>query len=189
MKNFNNIDFDFIHELEGFSLKGYVPDPKISQSGVTIASGFDIGQCSKQEIINGFTSDLAAKLLPYIGKTKQTALDYLEDNPLTISQDDALEIDIYTKSSAISRLRKVWQHADTNTAFDKLSPPCATVIASVAFQYGNLAKRTPNFWRQVTKGQWQQALKNLRSFGDKYTTRRNKEADLLESWITQHGHS
>jgi hypothetical protein len=103
--NFNNIDFDFIHELEGFSLKSYVPDPKISQSGVTIASGFDIGQCSKQEIINGFTSDLAAKLLPYIGKTKQAALNYLEDNPLSISQEDAMKIDIYTKASAISRLR------------------------------------------------------------------------------------
>jgi GH24 family phage-related lysozyme (muramidase) len=53
------------------------------------------------------------------------------------------------------------------------------VVASVAFQYGDLSRRTPNFWRQVTSGDWDAALNNLRHFGDKYPTRRNKEADLL----------
>ena len=38
------IDFDFIKDREGFETKGYVPDPEGSQSGVTIASGFDLGQ-------------------------------------------------------------------------------------------------------------------------------------------------
>ena len=39
----SNIDWDFILEQEGFRLKGYVPDAKNSKSGVTIASGFDLG--------------------------------------------------------------------------------------------------------------------------------------------------
>jgi type VI secretion system secreted protein VgrG len=38
------IDFSFIGQLEGNKTEGYVPDPENSNSGVTIASGFDIGQ-------------------------------------------------------------------------------------------------------------------------------------------------
>ena len=39
----SNIDFDFILEQEGFETEGYVPDAENSKSGVTIASGFDLG--------------------------------------------------------------------------------------------------------------------------------------------------
>ncbi len=52
-----------------------------------------------------------------------------------------------------------------------------TVIASVAFQYGDLESRTPNFWKQVISGDWEAAEANLRNFGDNYGTRRVKEAD------------
>ena len=64
--------------------------------------------------------------------------------------------------------------------FHDLSDECQTVVASVAFQYGRLEVATPNFWRQVTTGYWLAALENLRDFGDRYPTRRNKEADLLQ---------
>jgi len=55
------------------------------------------------------------------------------------------------------------------------------VITSVAFQYGNLATETPNFWRQVTSGDWDGAVGNLRNFGDAYGSRRNREADYFET--------
>jgi hypothetical protein len=50
----------------------------------------------------------------------------------------------------------------------------------VAFQYGDLAKKTPNFWKQVTSGDWGAAKRNLLDFQDKYPTRRKKEAALLD---------
>jgi hypothetical protein len=53
----------------------------------------------------------------------------------------------------------------------------------VAFQYGDLARRTPNFWRQVTEKKWADVIANLRNFGDHYATRRNVEADLLQDWL------
>ena len=37
------IDRDFIREMEGSSLTGYVPLVKTTNSGVTIAHGFDLG--------------------------------------------------------------------------------------------------------------------------------------------------
>lgn len=178
-----NIDFDFIHQLEGFSYQGYVPAPETSKSGVTIAAGFDIGQCSAQEITSNFTQELADKLLPYVGKIKQEACAVLEQIPLTISEDDANQITNFTTGSAVSRLSAEWNNSGSSQSFDLLPTQCATVIASVAFQYGSLSRRTPNFWVQVTEGRWHDALANLRNFGDRYPTRRNKEADLLESWL------
>ena len=102
--------------------------------------------------------------------------------PLTITKDEAHEINAFIQAVALKKLAKNWKKA-TSTRFDSLSPEQQTVVASVAFQYGTLRTETPNFWRQVTTGDWFGALNNLRDFGDRYDTRRNKEADLLESYL------
>ena len=58
------------------------------------------------------------------------------------------------------------------------------MIASVSFQYGvNLNTRTPNFWKAVSSQNWMLAIHELRNFGDAYSTRRKKEAKLLEKII------
>ena len=50
-------------------------------------------------------------------------------------------------------LKTKWEKA-TNTSFDDLPREKATVLASVAFQYGDLESQTPNFWKQTTNNQW-----------------------------------
>lgn len=70
-----NVDWGFIRNLEGFSNKGYVPTDKmgkaIGQSGVTIGTGFDLGQHSEQDLVNiGVPNDLIQVLHPYLGKRK-----------------------------------------------------------------------------------------------------------------------
>ena len=178
-----NIDFNFIADLEGVSCQGYVPDTKNSRSGVTIASGFDIGQRSESEIKRAFSGDLCEKLLPYANKTKQAAIDALMAYPLSISQEEVQCINVYSYQDASQKLYLIWQQASPIQSFELLSGQCQTVIASVAFQYGDLSRRTPTFWRQVIQGQWQDAYENLRDFSDKYPSRRNKEADLLLIWL------
>lgn len=178
-----NIDFNFIAELEGFETVGYVPDPDGSNSGVTIASGFDLGQRSKHELLTMLPKYLAEKLIPYLGKTKYLAVDYLKAHPLSITTEEAILINEVAHSQSVNQLVKSWEQSQACCKFSELSECKATVVASVAFQYGDLRRRTPNFWRQVTSGDWFGALRNLRHFGDKYPTRRNKEADLLEKDI------
>jgi GH24 family phage-related lysozyme (muramidase) len=178
------IDFKFISKLEGSSCTGYVPDPKNSQSGVTIASGFDIGQRSESELKQAFTGDLCLKLLPYSNKNKQDACDTLARQPLIISQEEADNINFYSHKNAQKKLIQEWQAANSYTDFELLCSECQTVVASVAFQYGSLAIKTPNFWHQVTSGDWQAAYQNLRNFGDKYPSRRNTEADLLATKLS-----
>ena len=82
----------------------------------------------------------------------------------------------FAKTKAIEDLSRKWK-AETGQEFSELPKHKATVIASVAFQYGDLKSETPNFWRQVTNDDWDAAEKNLRDFKDRYGSRRNREAD------------
>lgn len=178
------INFEFIQELEGNSCTGYVPDIENSNSGVTIGCGFDLGARSKDEIRSAFETSLADKLLPYATLKKHDAQQALDIQPLTLDEEDVAEINKFGKQQAIDRLVEQWNsEPGIEVEFYALPESCQTVVASVAFQYGTLKTRTPNFWRQVTSGDWHSALGNLRGFGDRYPSRRNKEADLLESWL------
>jgi len=179
------IDFEFIKELEGSSLAGYVPEPTGSISGVTIASGFDIGQRNSAEIFSLFSDELAQKLSPYSGMIGEKAQHFLDLHPLAINQTEYSEINDQCHMQAELRLLALWKKSLATIAFSDLASNCQTVIASVAFQYGDLSKKTPRFWQQVTQQEWQAAIDNLRDFGDKYSTRRNKEADLLEQWFSR----
>ncbi|MCG7545390.1 pesticin C-terminus-like muramidase [Pseudoalteromonas sp. MM17-2] len=178
------VDFDFIEELEGNSLKGYVPDAENSKSGVTIGCGFDLGQRSEANIKKHFPVSLAEKLIPYCGLKGEKALKALSKEPLEVSEVQVRHINQYAKYHALRKLQSEWLEA-TGSSFAILCPKKQTVIASVAFQYGTLATRTPNFWRQITTGDWEGALMNLLNFGDRYSTRRHKEADLLASAIKE----
>jgi len=174
------IDFNFIQDLEGYELVGYVPTS--GNSGVTIASGFDIGQRSIDELEKAFDEDLVSKLEPYVGLKRADAEIELDRTPLIITNSEALVINEYAHNQVRERLLDDWCGS---MQFDSLSDECQTVVASVAFQYGSLATKCPNFWRQVTNGDWFEAYKNLCDFGDAYGTRRRKEAALLGSWINK----
>lgn len=178
----SNIDFDFIKELEGFKLKGYVPKDKktkkiLGKSGVTIASGFDIGQRNEQDLV-GLPEDIQIALKPYLGLKKEAADKKLEEKPLTLTNDQAQIVNEFAKKTTMNKLKKQWKETTGNN-FELLPKNKATPIASVAFQYGNLETKTPNFWKQVTTNSWDDAKKNLADFGDAYKTRRKKELDYL----------
>lgn len=174
----HSIDMAFIARLEGGPVtRGYVPDPEHSRSGVTIGTGFDLGQ---QNNLNMLPKDLCDRLAPYLGLIGMKAVARLQTLPLNISIDDARRIDEAYKAPFIERLSSDYGKA-AGCAFDALPAAMQTVIASVAFQYGNLASRTPKFWAQVVAADWKAAESNLRHFGDRYSTRRCQEADLLAS--------
>lgn len=179
------VDFAFIHRLEGAQVTvAYVPDPEGSDSGVTIASGFDLGQRRLDDLRSlGLSDALCTRCEPYLGLKKHDAVSKLELEPLTLTDDEALAIDKAVRRQHLDQLIRGF-NAASDVSFEDLPPACQTVVASVSFQYGAaLGSRTPNFWRQVTSGDWEGALGNLRNFGDRYRTRRNKEADLLATVV------
>lgn len=182
----NKIDYKFISDLEGGSkIKGYVPASAVSKSGVTIATGFDLGQRNISDLTSlGLAETLKKKFKPYLGKTKEDAKAELKKTPLTITAIEASSIDKAVKKKHVSSLILKYNSSSENTdkkKFSELPKEAQTVIASVSFQYGvNLNARAPKFWKAVTKQNWTEAITILKKFGDNYPTRRGKEAKLLE---------
>ena len=180
----DKIDFKFIGELEGGSkVEGYVPAASVSKSGVTIATGFDLGQRGESDLKSlKLSSDLIDKLKPYLGVKSKEAQALLKKTPLTISRKQATEIDKAVKSSHVKKLVDKYNKASVNKKkFSELPAQAQTVIASVSFQYGtNLSSRAPKFWKAVTSQDWPETTKILKKFGDTYPTRRKKEAALME---------
>jgi len=177
----NNIDWKFIEEREGNKLTGYVPNAKNSKSGVTIASGFDLGARSLSDL-SGLPEDVVTLLKPFLGFKGSEAQEMAKN--LKVSQKQAKTINEFAHKQAAENLASKWK-AKTGQDFSELPKNKATVIASVAFQYGDLETKTPNFWRQVTEDDWGAAVKNLRDFGDDYDTRRKIEADFVESGMSK----
>lgn len=108
-----NIDYKFLSDLEGgCNTKGYVPAPEVSKSGVTIATGFDLGQRNEAELralrINPL---LMNKLKPYLGAKGKSAEAILKKSPLMISLIQAKEIDKAVKSSHINQLKLKYNSA------------------------------------------------------------------------------
>lgn len=191
-----NIDWGFIGQLEGAGLTtGYVPTDRdgsvIGQSGVTIATGFDIGQHSAAEIAALFGEDTAITrlLAPYAGLTRAAAVSALRNAPLEVTRAQADAIDRAVKESKASQLAGRYDRAVAAAndrallRFRALPRRAQTVIASVLFQYGNLATRTPTFWGRVVAQDWPGSVAELRAFGDRYGRRRRLEADYLEPLI------
>ena len=177
-------DFSFIQELEGTKSIGYVPTEKgevLGKSGVTIASGFDLGQ-RKNADLAGLPPELIAKMQPYLGVKGKDALN-LDYKNLNLTDEEVLTVNKFAKNEALSKLNKSFE-ATTGESFYGLPEAAQTVIASVAFQHGDLKSKTPNFWKQITNGDWNGAIANLEDWDgtgkdSTYQTRRKKEANLL----------
>ncbi|CAM3146656.1 type VI secretion system tip protein TssI/VgrG [Vibrio fluvialis] len=175
------INFEFIKELEGVKKDGYVPDVKNSSSGVTIASGFDLGARSKSDLLAlGLPQTLVDKLTPYLGYKKDEAVEFLAKNPLSVNEQELELLISKVKESETRRIVDLYNRTSKTTKFECLPWQAQTVIASVSYQYGYLPSETENFWKQAIEQDWSAMFNNLMKFGDKYPTRREKEAGLIK---------
>lgn len=185
--------FDFLRDVEGFKASGYVPQDRrgnpIENSGVTIATGLDLGQQDEDSLRRmGLSDELISIFRPYLGLKRSEAQRFLLDNPLRLTAEQATFVEESLMSHDFERMSDLWnstQREEDGIRWDQLDPEKQTVMLSVFRQYGNLPRRTPKFWRSATQGRWNDTVSELRNFGDEYTTRRNKEADLLEAALSR----
>lgn len=191
------INFDFIKQNEGKAIsKGYIPTNKdgsiLGQSGVTIASGFDLGQ-QDMTSISGLPKELQDKLIPYLGAKKDKAVSKLkETGGLQLTDDEVSQIDMMAKEQYSNRIKESYNKL-TGKNFDELPSNLQTVIADVQFQYGTNYGRTPKFAGIIQEiadnpsdiNAYMKLENELRNFGDDYKTRRGKEADLIKDQISK----
>lgn len=177
------IDWSFIGDREARTLVGYVPDPAKSRSGVTIATGVDIGNMPPS-MFAVLGSDLQPILKRYVGLIREDAVDALALNPLTITPAQADKLDAVAHQSTVSYITASYNRY-SRIPFASIPDRAQTVITSVAYQYGNLPIRCPKFWACVTRQDWAGAVGVLKAFGDAYQTRHDLEAAYLEPVINQ----
>jgi GH24 family phage-related lysozyme (muramidase) len=114
--------------------------------------------------------------------------------PFTITENERETINKFATKKTLEELTSAWSKTTKNNknatikSFDKLPKEVATVIFSVAWQHGVDTTTGYNFWKQVTTGDWDGAIKNLRDWDStgkpsQTQSRRDQEADILEKWL------
>ena len=158
-----------------------MPDPTTSHSGVTIATGVDLGQFQESHL-DPLLGALRAKLDPYIGLKQQDAVTALAKAPLTVTQAEADALDDIFHNVVMGPVEARY-YMSTAKQFSSLPDAVQTVVASVAYQYGPLWVHTPKFWATVVHSSWYGMASVLDNFGDDYKTRREAEAAYLRKWL------
>lgn len=175
------VDWSFIRAQEGFTTKGYVPtrDGRVlGHSGVTIGSGFDLGQHDEVYLVRiEIPSRLIDRLRPYLGRTGEAARDYELAHPLSLSFDDVVLLNDRVKADKAEAVRREYD-SKSRVALHTIPAAAQTVIVSVLFQYGS-PRPVPKFWARAASQDWHGVIAELRNFGDDYPSRRNREADYL----------
>ncbi len=189
------VDFAFIASLEGDQwLRGYVPmkdDKVLGKSGMTVASGFDLGQWTESELQQfGFPAALMNKIKPFASPHRfkgmhkaQVAAAVAKLGPVPeLTKDEADLCDGAVFGRILGDAIRAWNSAKDPAVpvFSKLPAGWQTVWLSRVYQEGPSPKSTDAiaFRNAATAGNWQQAVAKLRAYTD-YKKRANAEADLL----------
>ena len=167
------------------------PNKKVlGQSGITFATGFDVGQHSEKEIKSyGFPKALEEKLLPFAGIKKERAKELLplaRDTILT--KEEANRVDLVIKGGHLKAAIKSWNanRLENTPLFKDLSSAQQTILLSRTFHQGPDMPNTPiakNFYESAINNNWiksEKYLKNYKVTDAYYINRVNKEANFLQ---------
>ena len=141
------IDWRFIQALEGLRTRGYVPDHGSSQSGVTIGSGVDLGHWSVDQLRRRRVPEpIIRRIRPYLGLRGDDAIEVAGE--LELSPEDADTLSRIIQGDIVDALRQRYGRSQEpgTLRWDYLPSAAATVITSVAFQYGPPAPRNQAIW-------------------------------------------
>jgi len=182
------IDFVSLAAMEGGQrLQAYVPPA--GRSGVTVATGVDLGQISQDELKGrrGLAADLTKRLQPYVGKIRgrDAPEELLRHQPLRISSAEADQIDEAWQRPLLRATISEWDRRGPSLVFRSLSPAQQTVLFSRTYHQGPGMPDTAiaeEFYRAAQKGKWADAEQHLRDYRTHqgwYRSRVSREADLL----------
>jgi GH24 family phage-related lysozyme (muramidase) len=195
----DDIDQEFILGQEGFETDGYVPvegkgsnytaisgSGKIAgNSGVTIASGLDLGQRDNLDDLN-LPEDIKEKLIPYLGLKKEDAVNKLREMPLTLTEEEALLVKEATESSYYNLAESKFNKNKYGKEFTDLPPSVQTALYSLVYNTGTIGPNTLD--KASNDNDYSDLLEELRNYykeGSEADTgfqgqRRRLEADYIE---------
>lgn len=190
-RSVNIVDHDIFSSngFEGFNPTSHFPsnpgERYFNSTGVTFGSGVDLGQRSKQDLLNdGVPQSIADKLDGYYMLRGQDAYDKVRAAPLTLSDNEAhllsnIYIDKFSK-----QIEGIFNDANIGMRFSDLPVRTRTALVSLGYQHGYyLPKTTPNVWNKVTSKDWSGLVNELNNFGGGSPDRRKREGALIQQDI------
>lgn len=157
----------------------------LGQSGVSIATGVDLGQQTERGFA-GLPAALLAKLRPYFGLKNQEAKTALIKTPLVLSAEEVKQIDERIHKRYIDETAVMFGRE----AFAAASKQVQAVAVSLHYQFGTPArKESPalaSAWEAMRRGDYWVAAGYLRNpdlwsqSHRAYLARRRMEAALLD---------
>ena len=152
-------------------------------SGVTIATGVDLGQTDLESLRRYGVQDkaLLEKLSPCIGKKRGYALTQLFNAPLLILEEQAKALDAAVHGGYLKRYVEPTYNKASKIPFAELPPQAQAVVFSVIYQKGafGVPRDWPKTWKYLTTQDWQAAAHELRHGFKQYAGRRKIEGDLI----------
>jgi len=104
----------------------------LGQSGVSIATGVDLGQ-QNEASFKGLSETLIAKLRPYLGLKKEDARKALLENPLSLSLEEVKQIDALIKKRYIDNTANRFG----KETFESSPKQVQAVAVSLCYQFGS----------------------------------------------------
>lgn len=186
----NKIDWDFLNKEEGGScLNAYVPKIKDGKilSGVTVGCGIDLGQRNENDLaVLDLPFSLHEKLKPYLLLKGNSAAQFLEKNPLSITEDQARILNHAVRDHDIGLMIRIYERF-SKLKFLNIPAQAQTVLASLAWNFGpSLDRSIPSTFTSAVIGDWKNFGFKLKNFPGEAAlkARRNREAALIESIYT-----
>lgn len=135
----------------------------IGSSGVTIGTGCDLGQQTREKLLEiGVPTHLVALFRPYLGKTKDKAIKALSEISLTVSEDECNELDTAVIGDYVDRIAANYNRNST-VKFANIPKQAQTVIAHLFYHLGSPTAKYPKTWEAFTSQNWQLAADKLRN--------------------------
>lgn len=155
-------------------------------SGVTIATGVDLGQTDKVTLREyGVRQELIDVLMPYIGLKKDAAIHKLSQMPLRINPGDAEHLDHCVHNGYLRRYVRPAYDKASSVPFDDLPKQAQAVVFSCCYQKGcgGVRREWPRLWSYLTSQDWRAASRELKTGFKQYKLRRSVEGRLLEELL------
>lgn len=166
-------------------LRGYVPQSGgqvIGNSGVTVSTGLDLGQQTKESLLKmGIPQTVCGVLFPYVGLRRDAAVAKLAALPLILSLDAAEAVDRAVIGSYIREVQERFDRAaSAGSKFADRPQEVQAALVSLRYQLG--FGGCPKTWDMIASGDYHKAVAELRDpsrWGGRYMERRRDEAALL----------
>jgi len=155
-------------------------------SGVTIATGCDLGQTDALIMrAYGLDHDIIAIYATYFGRRKDAALAALFRWPLLVTAEQAAATDRAVHAGYLNRHVIPAFEKASHARFADMPAQAQAVIMSVCFQKGcgGVARDWPKLWGALARQDWSAASRELLAGFTQYKGRRRAEGRLLEELL------